>query len=113
MKISKKFVEQSGFHFRISHHSIFTAYFFLCSVLDEFCPKSQSEAPALDAGQVYFGTEAGVLHAVSDLTGEKSWEFQSDGPIISAVVWHLGTKRYQLNQDHRLEHVGTSCGEKM
>ena len=56
---------------------------------DDFCP--QPEAPALDAGQIYFGTEAGVLHAVSDLTGEKSWEFQSGGPIITAVVWHLGT----------------------
>jgi len=47
----------------------------------------------MDAGQVYFGTEAGVLHAVSDLTGEKSWEFQSGAPIYSAVVWYLSKNK--------------------
>ena len=53
---------------------------------------TSTEGPAMDAGQVYFGTEAGVLHAVSDLTGEKSWEFQSGGPIYAAVVWYLSNK---------------------
>lgn len=74
-----------------------------------FSPIRSSKAPALDAGQVYFGTEAGVLHAVSDLTGEKSWEFQSDGPIISAVVWYYdmiyfgSDKMYRLKSSGRLE----------
>lgn len=52
----------------------------------------------MDAGQVYFGTEAGVLHAVSDLTGEKSWEFQSGAPIYSAVVWYLSKNKWATEQ---------------
>ncbi len=76
-----------------------------------FAPGFKS-SPTVSEGMVYLGDEDGLFHALDAKTGERKWQFKTNGEIVSSASI-VGEKVIFGSYDNSLYCLNRKTGEKL